>query len=201
MTMKIGFIDYYLDEWHANNYPEWIKEASGGEMEIAYAYADRPSPHTGMTTSEWCEKHGIKEVGTIGELTDLGDGIIVLSPDNCEQHERLCQIPLRSGKPVYVDKTFAPEGANVDFIGMADGRLFVRTYERGVEGETLSCGTGVTAAALVWDLMNGKTFDEVAIRTLGGDFCVSFDRDAEGNYSNVLLEGPATFVFDGEGNF
>ncbi|MBR5767630.1 MAG: hypothetical protein IKX86_03000 [Clostridia bacterium] len=109
MTMKIGFIDYYLDEWHANNYPEWIKEASHGEMEVAWAYGDRPSPYTGMTTSQWCEKHGVKEVGTIGELTDLSDGIIVLSPDNCEEHERLCQIPLRSGKPVYVDKTFAPD--------------------------------------------------------------------------------------------
>ena len=43
--MKIGFIDYYLDEWHANNYPEWIKEASGGEMTVGYAFAETASPH------------------------------------------------------------------------------------------------------------------------------------------------------------
>ena len=106
-----------------------------------------------------------------------------------------------NGKALRNDPTFAPTGTNVDFIGMTDGRLFVRTYERGVEGETLSCGTGVTATALVWDLMNGKTLADVAIRTLGGDFCVSFYRDADGSYSDVLLEGPATFIFDGEGDF
>ena len=48
--MKIGFIDYYLDEWHANNYPELIKELSGGDMEVAYAYGHIDSPIGGMTT-------------------------------------------------------------------------------------------------------------------------------------------------------
>lgn len=107
--VKIGFVDYYLDEWHANNYPALIKEVSGGEMEVAYAYGHIDSPIGGMTTDEWCVKYGIERVATIEELTAKSDAVIVLSPDNCEMHEELCQIPLRSGKRCYVDKTFAPD--------------------------------------------------------------------------------------------
>ena len=106
---KIGFIDYYLDEWHANNYPTWIKEASGGELEVAYAYGMITSPISGMTTEQWCEKFGVARCYSIEELVEKSDCIIVLSPDNCEMHEGLCQLPLRSGKPTYIDKTFAPD--------------------------------------------------------------------------------------------
>ena len=106
---KLGFIDYYLDEWHANNYPAWIREASGGEVEVAYAYGKTDSPLGGLSTAAWCEKFGIDRCAGIEELVEKSDGLIVLSPDNCEMHEVLCQVPLRSGKPTYVDKTFAPD--------------------------------------------------------------------------------------------
>lgn len=109
--MKIGFIDYYLDEWHANNYPARIREISGGAIEVAYAYAEIDSPIGGLTTDEWCVRHGVQRIGSIEELVALSDGIVVLSPDNCERHEALCRIPLASGKPCYVDKTFAPTKA------------------------------------------------------------------------------------------
>ena len=109
--MKIGFVDYYLDEWHANNYPAWIKEASGGEAEVAYAFGLIDSPLTGMTSAQWCEKFGVTQCATIEEVVEKSDALVVLSPDNCEMHEQLCQVPLRSGKPVYVDKTFAPDAA------------------------------------------------------------------------------------------
>ena len=104
--MKLGFIDYYLDNFHADKYPEWIREASGGKIKVAYAYAEIDSP-SGKTTEQWCDENNIQQVGTIKELVEKSDGIIILSPDNPERHEDLCQIPLRSGKPVYVDKTFA----------------------------------------------------------------------------------------------
>lgn len=107
--MKIGFIDYFLDEWHANHYPEWIRQASNGEMTVCYAYADIDSPFGGKTTAEWCAAYGVEQCKTIEELVEKSDCIVVLSPDNCEQHERLCQIPLHSGKRCYVDKTFAPD--------------------------------------------------------------------------------------------
>lgn len=106
--MKLGFIDHYLDEWHANHYPQWIKDLSGGEMEVAYAYAEIDAPN-GLTTDEWCSQNQIQRVNSIEELVALSDGIIVLSPDHADRHEDLCRIPLASGKRCYVDKTFAPD--------------------------------------------------------------------------------------------
>ena len=101
--MKIGFIDYYLDEWHANNYPAWIDQASDGEMQVAYAFGmiDSPLPG-GRTTAQWCQDMGIERVDSIERLIELSDALVVLSPDNCEMHEALCQLPLRSKKPTYV---------------------------------------------------------------------------------------------------
>lgn len=113
----IGFIDYYLDEWHANNYPKLIKEVSDGELEVTCAYAVKDSPlEGGMTTDEWCEKYKIKRCYTIEEVIEKCDCLLVLSPDNCEMHEELCRLPLSSGKLTYVDKTFAPDKETAERI-------------------------------------------------------------------------------------
>lgn len=105
---KVGFIDYFLDEWHANNYPELIKNHSGGEFAVKYAYGKIDSP-SGMTNAEWSEKYGIALCESIEEVIEKSDVLIVLSPDNPEMHEELCDLPLKSGKLVYIDKTFAPD--------------------------------------------------------------------------------------------
>ncbi len=109
--MNIGFIDYYLDEWHANNYPRLINEKSGGKMKVTRAYAQIDSPIGGRSTEAWCRDMNIPRAASIDEICEECDAIIVLSPDNCEMHEALCQKPLRTGKRVYVDKTFAPDYA------------------------------------------------------------------------------------------
>ena len=106
---KIGFIDYFLDEWHANQYPGWIEKATQGEMKVTHAYGMIDSPRGGLTTDQWCEKFGVKKCDTIDEIIAACDGLIVLSPDNAEMHLTLCEKPLKSKKPVYVDKTFAPD--------------------------------------------------------------------------------------------
>ena len=114
---KIGFIDYYLDEWHANNYPEMIRKASGGSMEVAYAYAHREPVYDELISNEkWSEKYGIPLIGSMEKLIEQSDYLIVLSPDNPEMHEELCKLPLMSGKRVYVDKTFAPDRAAAERI-------------------------------------------------------------------------------------
>lgn len=104
---KIGFIDYFLDEWHANNYPQFIKDADpDGEFEVAYAFAEMDKPN-GLTTDQWCAQHNVQRCRTIEEIVEKSDLLIVMSPDNPERHWDLCQLPLRSGKRTYVDKTFA----------------------------------------------------------------------------------------------
>ncbi len=110
--MNIGFIDYYLDNWHANSYPGWIRDASGGELRVAAAYASVDSPHAGgRSNGAWCEANGVERCDSIEALIDRSDALVVLAPDNAEMHEPLCRIALASGKPTYVDKTFAPDGA------------------------------------------------------------------------------------------
>ncbi|MDD3412015.1 MAG: Gfo/Idh/MocA family oxidoreductase [Eubacteriales bacterium] len=106
---KLGFIDYYLDEWHANQYPQWIADASHGDMAVTHAFAEQDSPRGGLSTRAWCEKYNVQPCQSIEELIAACDGIIVLSPDHCERHLHLCEKPLACGKPVYVDKTFAPD--------------------------------------------------------------------------------------------
>jgi hypothetical protein len=106
---KIGFIDYFLEEWHALNYPQFIRNADPDcEFVVAYAYAELDKkPGGNMTTDEFCAKFGIQKCDSIEEVVEKSDCLIVMSPDNPERHWDLCQLPLRSGKPVYVDKTFA----------------------------------------------------------------------------------------------
>lgn len=106
--MKIGFIDYYLDEWHANEYPRMIREQSGGRMEVCFAYGMKPSPLSGKTSEEWCREQKVALCATIDEVVEKSDVLVVLSPDNCEMHQVLSNLPLQSGKPTYIDKTFAP---------------------------------------------------------------------------------------------
>lgn len=113
--IKIGFIDYYLDEWHANNYPELIKKESGGEMVVCYAYGKIDKPD-GMTNTEWAQKNNVELLESIEEVIEKSDRIIVLSPDNPEMHEELCALPLKSKKLVYVDKTFAPDRKTAEKI-------------------------------------------------------------------------------------
>jgi len=117
---KIGFVDYYLSEWHADNYPAWIKEVGekiGADYEVAYGWAELDvSLVDGLTTDEWCNKMGIEKCETIDELCEKSDVIIVLAPTNPETHLRLAQQVLPYGKPTYIDKTFAPDLATAKEI-------------------------------------------------------------------------------------
>lgn len=112
---KIGFIDYYISEWHANNYPKWISEVcceNGDGYTVAYAYAERDiSPVDGISTDEWCERMGVTRCASIEELCERSDCICILAPSNPEKHLDYCRTAFPSGKRIYVDKTFAPDYA------------------------------------------------------------------------------------------
>jgi diaminopimelate epimerase len=103
------------------------------------------------------------------------------------------------GKKIRNNARFKAEGTNVNFVEKQYNDLFVRTFERGVEGETYSCGTGVTAAALVAAIKNVATTEtHCSIKTLGGNLNVKFKKHAGNSFTDIWLEGPATFVFKGE---
>ncbi len=103
---------------------------------------------------------------------------------------------VKQGRDIRYRSDFAPEGTNVNFVQRLDGNsIFVRTYERGVEDETLSCGTGVTASALA--AARNEQKGTVDIETRGGKLRVSFRSTGEGGYKDIYLTGPAEKVFDG----
>ncbi len=102
----------------------------------------------------------------------------------------------KEGKAIRYSDAYKEEGINVNFVEEEDNNIFVRTYERGVEDETLSCGTGVTAAALVF-AHNETGFNRVNVSTPGGRLAVEFDKTGEDSFENIWLCGPAEFVFEG----
>lgn len=109
--LKIGFVDYFMDNFHSANYPKWLHECSGGNIEVVCAYALAEPPKGGKPNEEWSQLHGIPLVSSVKEVIDVCDGIMVLAPSHPETHEELASLPLRSGKRVYVDKAFAPDFA------------------------------------------------------------------------------------------
>lgn len=103
----------------------------------------------------------------------------------------------QEGRKIRNSKDFMTEGINVNFVETGNKHISVRTYERGVEDETYSCGTGVTAAAIVF-AHNEKGFNRVEVKTKGGHLAVEFDKINDQEYRDIWLCGPAEFVYKGE---
>ncbi len=103
-----------------------------------------------------------------------------------------------SGRAIRNSNHFVKEGINVNFVeNTGEDSIFVRTYERGVEDETYSCGTGVTAASLM-SAHNERGFNRVEVKTPGGHLSVEFNKVSDHEFDNIWLCGPATFVYKGE---
>ncbi|RZM22165.1 MAG: diaminopimelate epimerase, partial [Pedobacter sp.] len=103
-----------------------------------------------------------------------------------------------NGKEIRNNETYRSEGINVNFVEDQGDRLFVRTFERGVEDETYACGTGVTAVALSMAYRKGQAGHiETPVKVLGGDLNIRFDYDGS-RFTDVFLCGPAEKVFEGE---
>lgn len=106
------------------------------------------------------------------------------------------------GQKIRYSETYKEQGINVNFVEITGkNELFIRTYERGVENETLSCGTGVTAAALAYAVKEKLEEEQlISIKTRGGQLQVRFNRSGEQAFSEIFLIGPAVKVFEGEYN-
>ncbi len=138
------------------------------------------------------------DVLPVVELKD-GDLVETGSRHFVQHHENIENIDVyRDGKSIRNEHRFGNEGTNVNFIKPTDRGIYIRTYERGVENETLSCGTGAVAAAIssCHNLPTDKSTYKIFTR--GGKLEVMFTRNSDGSFTNVWLKGPAEFIFQGK---
>ncbi len=166
----------------------------GGQAPIRFTAVD------GQHTACWSEglvSIGMRDVQAVERLDASMDLIHTGSPHLVCWVEDQYGVDLIPAAQVHrYDARFGDAGVNVNFVRWKDGRVEMRTYERGVEAETLSCGTGVTAAALS-AMERGSADGDRAVRTPGGDLRVRAERMAPGRYRNIALAGPVAHVFDG----
>lgn len=136
--------------------------------------------------------HGI-QVNETYSFLDTG------SPHYVHEIEDVRDVDVRKeGALIRYSPRFKEEGVNVNFVEtLKPNELFVRTYERGVEDETLSCGTGVTACAL-HHIRERFGTQQVQVKTLGGDLLVRCENEDGQHFEEIWLCGPATLVFEGD---
>ena len=151
-----------------------ILSISGSEYEVSLQMND-------VKASNWEEKGIFLDTGSphfVKICTDL---------DNLDVYTE--------GSSIRNENRFSPDGTNVNFIEGEGESLNIRTYERGVEEETLSCGTGITAAAIAWAIRHNLD-EPINVNALGGELLVSFRRVGD-TFKDIRLEGPAEHVFSG----
>ena len=114
---KIGIIDHYLDNWHANHLPEWLENETHGEYKICYAWGSYspndgdmpPGREAGRSSATWCRAYGVELCDGPADVVAKSDVIMVLAPNTPQQHIELSKDALASGKRTYIDKTFATD--------------------------------------------------------------------------------------------
>ena len=135
----------------------------------------------------------------VKKIEGVGDGLVLDtgSPHYIEMVDELEYIDVdKQGRKIRNSAPFKRDGINVNFVLDASD-LQVRTYERGVEAETLSCGTGVVATAIAMHYANCIEETLVNVKTKGGELTVSFE-EFNGDYRNIWLSAEASMVFAGE---
>lgn len=175
-----------------------VKFASDcGLKKTTYRFIASDGPHEAEIDLQGIVRLKMKDVEKANDFTDhfiLDTG----SPHYVQFVQNLQKMNVtEEGRKIRYNEEFAAKGINVNFVeALNNDSIFVRTYERGVENETLSCGTGVTAAALV-SAHHENGFNEIAVETRGGKLSVEFNLSEDRRYSNIWLCGPAEFVFKG----
>jgi len=135
---------------------------------------------------------------SIGKILDEGIFIDTGSPHFVTMRKNVAEMDVyHEGKVLRHDSRFGSAGSNINFLEFLPDGLYVRTYERGVEDETLSCGTGVTASALVTAFLHQDNPGFYHVSTRGGNLLVTFNQDGN-SFNNICLEGPVGYVFSGE---
>ena len=143
----------------------------------------------------WLSMNDVKGIVEKEDYMFLNTG----SPHHIVFVENLSKVNVREeGAKIRHSNLYGKKGSNVNFVEkISSDKIFVRTFERGVENETLACGTGVTAAAIASYKKGIVQSNNIDIQTLGGDLNVCFENVSENFYSKIVLSGDAKKVFSG----
>jgi len=170
-----------------------------GMMEEQGSLLAADGVHSARFEDELTISLGMRYVSGIEKLEE-GVFIHTGSPHVVLKAEKLREMDVvAEGRKVRYSERWRAQGTNVNFIEETSEGILIRTYERGVEDETLACGTGITAAALAIAHDKGIRKGTIALQALGGKVEVLFEQEGEG-YKNIVLRGPARKVFEGVWN-
>jgi diaminopimelate epimerase len=195
--------DYFVNFYN----PDGSQSFCGNGSRCAF----RMAQNIGLVTEE-CSFQGIDglhhakslsenvsiSMSDVASVDAYKDGFIVQtgSPHFVKFTDDLDKIDIiEEAHAIRYDTRYKDKGINVNFVLPESDGINMRTYERGVEAETLACGTGVTAAALVFALSRDHV-EEVKVQTKGGNLSVNFERAGQG-FNKIWLTGPAMHVYDG----
>ena len=145
------------------------------------------------------------EMGDVSEIRKIENDFVIYtgSPHYIRFIDAINDLDIvQFGKKVRYSEEFKNEGINVNLVEIVDANnLIVNTYERGVEDETLSCGTGVTACVLAFAYQTQLLGEhKVSVKVKGGNLSVFFNQETLGKFTTIHLIGPGQFVFSGEIN-
>ena len=198
-------VDFEVDYYNADGSKSFCGNGARCSVAFAHFLSVFASDKTVFTAIDGIHEAEIKQgiiklkmsdVTTISKdaeafVLDTGSPHYVLYVEDVETYN-----VYQNGNKIRNSATYVAEGINVNFVEpLSDNEIFVRTYERGVEDETYSCGTGVSAAALTF-MLNHNT-NVVNVKTLGGNLKVYAERNGD-SFENIWLEGPAVQVFSGQ---
>jgi len=166
-----------------------------GIRKVKYLFIAVDGPHEALIDATGLIQLKMKDVSEVYEhetdqILNTGSPHYIRFVENIDETDVYTE-----GRKIRYNDTYAAEGINVNFVTRKDWGIKIRTYERGVENETLSCGTGATAAAIASSTQHGE--QEIPVEVEGGRLAIRFNRTSEKSVDNIWLIGPATFVFEG----
>jgi hypothetical protein len=166
----VGFIDYFLHEWHANEYPAMIaayNEKNGTDYQVKYAWAEIDSPNKGArATEEWCKDYGVERCETIEELCEKCDYVFVLAPSNPEKHFDYAKKVFACGKTPYIDKTFAPDFATAKAIYAEAEKCGVKFFSSSALRYSEELNAYMGTANAIFTTGGGSNFEEYVIHQI-----------------------------------
>ena len=201
--------DFKMDFYNSDGYPGSMCGNGGrcltsfaNEIGVINQVCTFEAPDGTHSASILVDRTVRLELNDVHEIQEMPDGLFLNtgSPHFIAFRLHINEINVvEEGRKIRTDARF-PDGTNVNFVELTEKGVKVRTYERGVEDETLSCGTGVTASAIASYYSGLKKELKIDVNTRGGDLQVEFNKPEGGKVSGLFLSGPAVKVYEGTFN-